>query len=165
MNRRVATAPSHTIEAEDRPSPDSAAALASDNAPLTIAEVARDFGITARALRFYESKRLIAPQRFGATRLYSRQDRDRLALILTGRRLGFTLAEVKELIASASGAGGALGLTREKCVEQINLLDRQKRALELAIAELRQIYTSFYRKRIEAAGAHHWPHSEAFTSK
>ncbi len=117
------------------------------DSPMTIAEVARQFGLTLRALRFYEAKRLIAPQRNGSSRLYRRVDRDRIALILTGRRLGFTLAEIKYLL-DAPG-GNHLHLTREKCIEQINLLERQKRGIEQALSELRQIYTSFYRSRLE----------------
>jgi len=115
--------------------------------PMTIGEVAREFGMTSRALRFYEARRLIAPQRSGAARVYRRSDRERIALILTGRRLGFTLAEIKELIGRPDSEG--LHLSREQCVEQINLLEQQKRDLELAIAELRHIYTSFYRKLLD----------------
>jgi len=114
---------------------------------MTIGEVAHQFGLTLRSLRFYEAKRLIAPQRTGSSRLYRRCDRERLALILTGRRLGFTLAEIKYLL-DAPG-GNNLHLTREKCVEQINLLERQKRGIELALSELREIYTSFYRTHLE----------------
>jgi len=113
---------------------------------MTIGEVAREFGITLRALRFYEAKRLIAPYRNGALRLYRRIDRNRIALILSGRRLGFTLAEIKDLV---EGPSGHLQLTREKCLEQINLLERQKRGIELALGELRQIYTSFYKSLLE----------------
>jgi DNA-binding transcriptional MerR regulator len=80
-------------------------------------------------------------------RLYRRSDRERITLILTGRRLGFTLAEISGLVGEADGKG--LHLNREKCVEQINLLERQKRGIEIAIAELRQIYTSFYRTLLE----------------
>lgn len=119
------------------------------DAPLTIGEVAREFGVTLRALRFYEAKRLIAPERHGAVRLYRRSDRERIMLILTGRRLGFTLAEIGELVGKPDGKG--LCLTREKCVDQINLLERQKRGIEVALAELRQIYTSFYKSLIENA--------------
>jgi len=115
--------------------------------PMTIGEVAREFSITLRALRFYESKRLIAPQRDGSNRLYRRGDRERITLILTGRRLGFTLTEIKRLIDGPDAKN--LHLTREKCVEQINLLERQKRGIELALGELRQIYTSFYRSFLE----------------
>jgi len=132
--------------------------------PMTIGEVAREFGMTLRALRFYEARRLIAPQRNGATRIYRRSDRERLALILTGRRLGFTLAEIKDLVGKPDSDG--LHLSREQCVEQINLLEQQKRGLEIAIAELRQIYTSFYKKRLDggpsdspASDDRHVPHA------
>jgi DNA-binding transcriptional MerR regulator len=123
-----------------------------DNRPLTIGEVAQQFGITLRALRFYESKRLVTPQRQGSTRLYRRADCQRLSLILTGRRLGFTLAEIKHLLDRTHGHG--LRLTREQCVAQINLLEQQKRGIEMAIAELRQIYTSFYRKILDDDSSH-----------
>ena len=76
-----------------------------------------------------------------------RSDRERIALILTGRRLGFTLAEIKRLVDGPDGKN--LHLTREKCVEQINLLERQKRGIELALRELRQIYTSFYKPSLD----------------
>jgi DNA-binding transcriptional MerR regulator len=75
--------------------------------------------------------------------MYRSGDRERIALILTGRRLGFTLTEIKRLLDGPDGKN--LHLTREKCVEQINLLERQKRGIEMALNELRQIYTSFYR--------------------
>jgi DNA-binding transcriptional MerR regulator len=120
--------------------------------PSTISEVAHDFGITLRALRFYEAKRLLVPRRRGATRLYRRNDRERLAIILTGRRLGFTLAEIGLLLGRPNGKG--LHLTREQCVMQINLLEQQKRGIEIAIAELRRICTSFYRERLDEADEH-----------
>lgn len=118
-------------------------------AAFTISEVAREFGVTLRALRFYEAKRLIRPQRHGATRLYSRDDRERLRLILTGRRLGFTLTEIRELMGRPDGRG--LHLTRAQCVAQINMLEQQKRGLDIALAELRQIYSSFYRQNLDGA--------------
>jgi len=114
---------------------------------MTIGEVAREFGMTLRALRFYEAKHLIAPLRRGAVRYYHRSDRERIRLILTGRRLGFTLAEIRELVGGSSGKG--LRLTREQCVEQISLLERQKRGIDVAIVELRQICTSFYKALLE----------------
>lgn len=118
-----------------------------DDCLLSIGEVASQFGLTLRALRFYEAKRLIAPQRHGANRLYRHADCQRLGLILTGRRLGFTLAEIGALLNRPDGEG--LHLTRAQCVTQINLLEQQKRGIEIAISELRQIYTSFYRTPID----------------
>ena len=118
--------------------------------PLTIAEVAQQYGITPRTLRFYEAKRLLAPYRRGTTRLYRLSDCKRLGVILAGRRLGFTLAEIKHLLNRPDDGG--LQLTREQCVKQISMLEQQKRSIETAIAELRQIHTSFYQRLLERAG-------------
>jgi DNA-binding transcriptional MerR regulator len=67
--------------------------------PFTIGTLAREFDITTRAIRFYETKGLIAPQRKGVARIYSRRDRARLVLILRGKNLGFALEEIKEYLA------------------------------------------------------------------
>ncbi len=64
----------------------------------SIAELAREFAITARTIRFYEDEGLIKPRRQGLTRLYNAHDRTRLSWILRGKRLGFSLAEIKELL-------------------------------------------------------------------
>jgi len=111
----------------------------------TIGELARDAGVTLRALRFYQSKGLLTPRRNGSARLFSHEDRDRLALILQGKRLGFTLTEIREMLAArARGCTKALPIGRRKCVEQINMLERQRRDIEAALAELRQIYTEMF---------------------
>jgi len=65
---------------------------------LTIGELAREFDLTTRAIRFYEDCGLITPQRLGRNRVYTARDRTRLKLTLRGKRLGLTLAEVKELV-------------------------------------------------------------------
>ena len=65
---------------------------------LTIGELAREFDLTTRAIRFYEDCGLLAPQRVGRNRVYTARDRTRLELTLRGKRLGLTLAEVKELV-------------------------------------------------------------------
>jgi DNA-binding transcriptional MerR regulator len=136
--------------ADDEPTPETASPDTGADALMTIGEVAREFGMTLRALRFYETKRLIKPERHGSLRLYGRHDRERITLILTGRRLGFTLAEIRELVGKPDS--DSLHLSRQQCVEQINLLEQQKRGLEKAIAELRQIYSSFYQKLLDDAG-------------
>ena len=64
----------------------------------TIGELAREFDLTTRAIRFYEDCGLITPQRSGRNRVYTLRDRTRLKLTLRGKRLGLTLAEVKELV-------------------------------------------------------------------
>jgi len=68
------------------------------SATFTIGELAREFDLTTRAIRFYEDCGLLAPQRSGRTRIYTARDRTRLKLTLRGKRLGLTLAEVKELV-------------------------------------------------------------------
>lgn len=64
----------------------------------TITELAREFDITARAIRFYEDQGLLTPARAGRARVYSKADRTRLKLTLRGKRLGLSLAEIRELI-------------------------------------------------------------------
>jgi DNA-binding transcriptional MerR regulator len=126
---------------------------------LTIGELARESGVTLRALRFYQTKGLLAPQRNGSARVFSHRDRDRLALILQGKRLGFTLTEIREMLtARARGCTNALPISRRKCVEQINLLERQRGEIEQALAELRQIYTQMFTsseapRRVRAVGS------------
>jgi DNA-binding transcriptional MerR regulator len=110
----------------------------------TIGELSREFGVTLRALRFYENKGLISPHRDGLNRLYSQGDRTRLALILKGKKLGFTLGEIRQMIAveESTTDRDALTLSREKCLEQISLLERQKAEIEEGLSELQRIYTS-----------------------
>ena len=79
--------------------PDAAATLATPvSQSFTISELAREFDLTTRAIRFYEDSGLLDPQRHGRHRVYSARDRTRLKLTLRGKRLGLTLAEVKELV-------------------------------------------------------------------
>jgi DNA-binding transcriptional MerR regulator len=109
----------------------------------TIGELAREFAVTFRALRFYESRGLLAPNRNGHARRFRQADRERLALILRGKKLGFTLDEIGRMIhGDAAGESDALDLSRQRCVEQINLLERKKRQIETALAELRLAYAS-----------------------
>ena len=79
--------------------PDAAATLATPvSQSFTISELAREFDLTTRAIRFYEDSGLLDPQRHGRSRIYTARDRTRLKLTLRGKRLGLTLAEVKELV-------------------------------------------------------------------
>lgn len=110
---------------------------------VSISDVAREFNVTLRALRFYESKGLIKPKREGNLRLYSAEDRGRLSRILKGKQLGFTLSEIRALVSDEgqSSSPSGLRLSREQCAEQIKLLERQKKEIEDAISELRRTYT------------------------
>ena len=66
--------------------------------PYSISELAREFGITPRAIRFYEDKGLVSPSRLGQVRQYAERDRIRLRLIVQGKRVGFSLADIKEML-------------------------------------------------------------------
>jgi DNA-binding transcriptional MerR regulator len=107
-----------------------------------IGDLAGQFGITLRALRFYEDKGLINPQRNGTTRLYSHRDRARLKLILLGRKVGFSLREVKQLLDLYDPAGSneaQLRATLEKTAKQEDKLISQRDAIDEALAELRKL--------------------------
>lgn len=100
---------------------------------------------TLRALRFYQSKGLLAPQRNGRARVFSHEDRDCLALILQGKRLGFTLTAIREMLAArAHGCTKNLPINRTKCTEQIKMLGHRRRDIDRALAELRRIYTDIF---------------------
>jgi DNA-binding transcriptional MerR regulator len=104
-----------------------------------IGEMASEFGVTLRTLRFYEDKGLLNPQRIGVTRLYSRRDRARLKLILLGKRLGFSLEEVKKMIELYDPHGKnetQLRVALEKGEMQLERLSEQRREIDLAIGEL-----------------------------
>ncbi|MBL8570509.1 MAG: MerR family DNA-binding transcriptional regulator [Phreatobacter sp.] len=106
---------------------------------LTIREMTRTFGVTARALRFYEEKGLIAPVRQGQDRLYSRRDRGRLRLVLMGKCVGFSLEDVKAMLDLYDlGDGGVtqMKVARGKYREQVGRLHAQKRDIDTAITEL-----------------------------
>ncbi len=106
---------------------------------MTIGEVAREFGVTLRTLRFYEDRRLIRPRRMGNARYYGGADRVRLEMILKGKQLGFTLAEISELIGAEDGSAKAdfeERLRPAQIVDQLDHLERQRREIEDAIARL-----------------------------
>ena len=105
----------------------------------TIGELAREFDVTLRALRFYEDKNLLHPKRRGTTRLYAPRDRVRLQIILWGKRMGLSLAEIKTLLELYQGPDGQrrqLLYAQEKLAEQKTLLGEQKAALERQISDV-----------------------------
>ncbi len=105
----------------------------------SIHQLTKEFDITARTLRHYEDEGLIAPERKGRQRLYSARDRARLTLILRGRRVGFTLAEIGEILDlydNNDGGTAQLVYARKKFSERIESLGRQKADIEESIAEL-----------------------------
>ncbi|SFZ83703.1 DNA-binding transcriptional regulator, MerR family [Devosia enhydra] len=106
-----------------------------------IADLAKEFGISTRTIRFYEAKGLLAPERVGATRVFRRRDRARLMLILRGKRLGFSLRDIAEYLSlyDAQAQAPQVKLLVAKVRERIGLLERQKVDLETTLRELREI--------------------------
>lgn len=105
----------------------------------SIGDLTREFGVTSRTLRHYEAEGLIAPERRGQTRLYSARDRARIGLVLRGRRVGFSLADIREILdLYDAGDGGTSQLlhARTKFSERIALLEQQRSDIEESIAEL-----------------------------
>ena len=105
----------------------------------SISDLSAEFGVTARALRFYEDEGLIAPARQGLNRIYSRRDRARLAWIVRAKNVGFSLGEIKELIDLYDLGDGRVEqrrVTVTRCRERIDQMKRQRADIDAAIAEL-----------------------------
>ena len=106
-----------------------------------IGDMAKTFGVTLRTLRFYEDKGLLSPKRDGSTRLYTRRDRARLKLILLGRKVGFTLRDVKHMIDLYDPKGSnakQLKVMLDKSEKQMGRLLKQREAIDEAIGDLDQ---------------------------
>ncbi len=108
----------------------------------SIADLAREFGISTRAIRFYETKGLLAPERVGSTRVFRRRDRARLILILRGKRLGFSLRDISDYLSLYDAdrtQRAQVQLLVEMVDQRMALLEQQFADLETTIAELREI--------------------------
>ena len=107
----------------------------------SIGEMCDDFSVTARALRFYEDEELISPQRRGTARLYTDRDRARLTWILRGKRVGFSLNDIRELL-DLYDVGDQrhtqMVATLDRCRERVAILERQKVDIDATIAELNE---------------------------
>ncbi len=142
-----ADSPSHAAQhagyASDRASIDTPHAL--DQTQFSISDLSQEFDVTARALRFYEDEGLIFPKRKGTVRIYSTRDRARLAWILRGKRVGFSLAEIREMIDLydiGDNRRTQRVVTLEKCRDRIAFLERQRADIDAAIAELTEFVTT-----------------------
>lgn len=110
----------------------------------SIGELSREFAITLRSIRFYEDQGLITPTRVGTTRIFSRRDRGRLALICRGKRLGFSLKTIKTFLDLYQHDGYQADQMRfllDKAKERIKVLEQQRVDIEQTIKELRDIET------------------------
>jgi len=119
-------------------------AAGADAESYTITDLALTFNVTPRAIRFYEDQGLISPQRQGQNRIYSRRDRARLAWILRGKRVGFSLAEIREMIDlydAGDGRARQRALTIERCRDRIEALTEQRADIDDMIDELKRFVT------------------------
>ncbi|MCB8822749.1 MerR family transcriptional regulator [Microvirga rosea] len=111
-----------------------------DSKYYTIGDLAREFGVTLRTLRFYEDRGLLSPRRDGTARIYDARDRDRLSVILKGKQLGFTLTEIRAMLAEERGGSGIaanLNLSLAQIEDQITHLEQQRTEIDEALVELR----------------------------
>lgn len=121
----------------------------------TIGELSREFGVTSRTIRFYESKGLLSPLRKGTRRSYTKRDRAQLILVLRGKNLGFTLEEIKEylhLYAADTSQVTQLRHLLAKIDDRIELLRRKKSDLERTQNELKAIRNQVVAALKERAG-------------
>lgn len=105
----------------------------------TITDLAREFGLTTRAIRFYEDQGLLAPGREGINRVYNNRDRVRLKLTLRGKRLGFSLGQIKELFDiydSAKGERAQLSQYLELLAQRRAQLEQQREDIEAVLGEI-----------------------------
>jgi len=105
----------------------------------SISELAKEFGLTTRTIRFYEDEQLVSPLRAGRQRIYSVRDYTRLKLILRGKRLGFSLTEIRgmfDLYDSEPGEAGQLQLALDKAAQRKTLLEQQLEDIQLTMDEL-----------------------------
>jgi len=136
-------------------------ASTSDTGPLsyTIGDLAKEFDVTLRTLRFYEDKNLLNPRREGMTRIYSRRDRARLKLVLMGKKVGFSLTEIKDMLDLydlRDGQVTQLRVALGRFTEQIEVLQRQRDDVDRAIADLERtvaVVSGMLREKEKTAGS------------
>ena len=107
-----------------------------------IADLAREFGISTRAIRFYETKGLLTPERVGSTRVFRRRDRARLILILRGKRLGFSLRDISDYLSLYDAdrtQRAQVSLLVDMVNERMRMLEVQLGDLQTTLGELREI--------------------------
>ncbi|MEA3261877.1 MAG: MerR family DNA-binding transcriptional regulator [Pseudomonadota bacterium] len=137
MDSPVSTPPAHDGAHLERPD-----ALAREQ--FTISDLTAEFGLTARALRFYEDEGLIAPARQGLSRVYSKRDRARLAWIMRAKNVGFSLTEIKEMIDLYDLGDGRVEqrrVTVARCKQQVERMQAQRADIDAAIKELTDFIT------------------------
>jgi DNA-binding transcriptional MerR regulator len=124
-------------------------------ATYTITELAREFGVTTRTIRFYEDQGLLSPAREGRHRIYSHRDRVRLKLTLRGKRLGFSLSEIRELFDLYDSARDETAQLQQFLVildKRKTALEQQRRDIDAMLAEIETFETQCRRILEERPG-------------
>ena len=125
-----------------------------DPATYTISDLAREFALTTRAIRFYEDEGLIAPRRSGRSRIYAERERVRIKLILRGKRLGLSLSEIRELLdlyETAQSERPQLAKFLQVLAERRARLEQQQEDIAIVLAEIEAL-ERHCRKRLRQAG-------------
>ena len=105
----------------------------------SISDLAKEFDVTIRTIRYYEDEGLLAPTRAGQTRVFANRDRTRLKLILRGKRLGFSLSEIREIIGlfdDAPGEAGQLTYFLDRIADRRRHLQQQREDIDITLSEL-----------------------------
>ncbi len=117
------------------------------NETYSITELSQEFNITPRSIRHYEDKELILPQRSGSQRIYRKGDKVRLQLIMRGKRIGFSLSEIKEIISmydAPSGEQKQTKLLAEKITERREALYQQQKDIAVMLDELSKLESKLF---------------------
>ena len=121
----------------------------------TIAELANEFGVTHRTIRFYEDRGLISPQREGTRRVFHPRDRVRLELVLRGKRLGFDLAEIRRIVDmydDAPGEAGQLRYLLDQIAGRREELEQRRRDIDTTLSELDAVESRCQEAMLEVGG-------------
>jgi DNA-binding transcriptional MerR regulator len=121
----------------------------------TISELAEEFDVTTRTIRFYEDEGLLSPHREGTRRIFHGRDRTRLRLILRGKRIGFSLADIREIIDmydTAPGEAGQLEALLERIAAHREELAARQSVIERTLADLDEVEQDAQRRLAELSG-------------
>jgi len=112
-----------------------------DKASYSISDLSEEFDITSRTLRYYEEQDILSPKREGNRRIYNRKDRGRVKMVIRGKRLGFSLQEIRKIIKmydTNTGNSGQLELFLKTIRDHIRVLENQIEDIDLTLSELKR---------------------------